>query len=64
MISLGIYIISLLVVIALAAVAAWLVHRNSAEMRRHIETGNQELRKQLTTSEGRAQMLADENVPS
>ncbi len=62
MISLGIYIISLLVVIALAAVAAWLVHRNSAEMRRHIETGNQELRKQLTTSEGRAQMLADENV--
>lgn len=62
MISLGIYIISLLVVIALATVAAWLVHRNSAEMRRHIETGNQELRKQLTTSEGRAQMLADENV--
>lgn len=62
MISLGIYIISLLVVIALAAVAAWLVHRNSAEMRRHIEAGNQELRKQLTTSEGRAQMLADENV--
>lgn len=62
MISLGIYIISLLVVIALAAVAAWLLHRNSAEMRRHIEAGNQELRKQLTTSEGRAQMLIDENV--
>ena len=62
MISLGIYIISLLVVIALATVAAWLVHRNSIEMRRHIEAGNQDLRKQLTTSEGRAQMLADENV--
>ncbi len=62
MISLSIYIISLLVVIALSAVAAWLVHRNSIEMRRHIEAGNQELRKQLTTSEGRAQMLADENV--
>lgn len=62
MISLGIYIISLLVVIALAAVAAWLLHRNSAEMRRHIEAGNQELRKQLTTSEGRAQILIDENV--
>lgn len=62
MISLGIYIISLLVVIALAAVTAWLLHRNSAEMRRHIEAGNQELRKQLTTSEGRAQMLIDENV--
>ena len=62
MISLGIYIISLLVVIALAAVAAWLMRRNADEMRRHIEAGNQELRKQLTTSEGRAQMLADENV--
>jgi DNA recombination protein RmuC len=50
------------VVIALAAVAAWLMRRNADEMRRHIEAGNQELRKQLTTSEGRAQMLADENV--
>ena len=49
-------------VIALAAVAAWLMRRNADEMRRHIEAGNQELRKQLTTSEGRAQMLADENV--
>ena len=62
MISVGIYIISLLVVIALAAVAAWLMHRNADEMRRHIEAGSKELRKQLTTSEGRAQMLADENV--
>ncbi len=62
MISLGIYIISLLVVIALAAVAAWLMRRNADEMRHHIEAGNQELRKQLTTSEGRAQMLANENV--
>ena len=62
MISVGIYIISLLVVIALAAVATWLMHRNADEMRRHIEAGSQELRKQLTTSEGRAQMLADENV--
>ena len=49
-------------VIALAAVAAWLMRRNADEMRRHIEAGTQELRKQLTTSEGRAQMLADENV--
>lgn len=62
MISVGLYIVTLLVVIALAAVAAWIMHRNSAEMRRHIEAGNQELRKQLTTSEGRAQMIADENV--
>lgn len=62
MISLGIYIISLLVVIALAAVAAWLMRRNADEMRRNIETSNQELRKQLTTSEGKTQMLADENV--
>ncbi|MBR5640097.1 MAG: DNA recombination protein RmuC [Muribaculaceae bacterium] len=62
MISVGIYIVSLLVVIVLAAVAAWLMSRNANEMRHHIESGNQELRKQLTTSEGRAQMLADENV--
>ena len=62
MISLGLYIISLLVVIALAAVATWLMRHSDAEMRRHIEDSCQELRKQLTTSEGRAQMLADENV--
>lgn len=62
MINIGIYIVSLLMVIALAAVAAWLIRRNADEMRRHIEAGNQELRKQLTTSEGRAQKLADENV--
>ena len=62
MIGVGLYIISLLVVIALAAVAAWLTRRSADEMRHHIEAGNQELRKQLTTSEGRAQMLADENV--
>ena len=46
----------------MAAVAAWLTRRSADEMRHHIEAGNQELRKQLTTSEGRAQMLADENV--
>ncbi len=62
MISLGLYIISLLVVIALAAVATWFKRHSDAEMRRHIEDSCQELRKQLTTSEGRAQMLADENV--
>lgn len=62
MISLGLYIISLLVVIALAAVATWLMRHSDAEMRRHIEDSCQELRKQLTTSEDRAQMLADENV--
>ena len=62
MVSLGIYIFSLLVVIALAAVSVWLIRRNANEMMRHIETGSQELRKQLTTSEGRAQTLADENV--
>jgi len=62
MISVSIYIISIVVVIVLAAVAAWLMRRNADEMRRHIEIGNKELQKQLTTAEGRAQMLADENV--
>ncbi len=62
MISVSLYIISLIVVIVLAAVAAWLMRRSADEMRRHIEASSQELRSQLTTSEGKAQMLSEENV--
>ncbi|MBR5030261.1 MAG: hypothetical protein IKX63_04060, partial [Muribaculaceae bacterium] len=62
MINVSVYIITVLVVLVLAAVVAWLLHRNANEMKRRIEAGNQELQKKLTTAEGRAQMLADENV--
>ena len=62
MINVSVYIITILVVLVLAAVVAWLLHRNANEMKRRIEAGNQELQKKLTTAEGRAQMLADENV--
>ena len=62
MISVGIYIASLLVVIAVAAVAGWVMRRSATEMRHHIESSCQELRKQLATSQGRAEMLAKENV--
>lgn len=62
MIDISIYIISIIVVVALAAIVAWLIRRNANEMRRHIEAGNQELQKQLSSAEGKTQMLADENV--
>lgn len=62
MISVGIYIASLLVVIAVAAVAGWVMRRSATDMRHHIESSCQELRKQLATSQGRAEMLAKENV--
>lgn len=62
MITVSIYIISILVIILLAGVAAWMMRRNADQMRRHIEAGSQELRQKLTTSEGKMQMLTDENV--
>lgn len=62
MIDISIYIITIIVIVALAAVVAWLLQRNANEMRRRIEMDSIELEKKLSTAEGKAQMLADENV--
>lgn len=62
MIDISIYIISIIVIVVLAAVVAWLLQHNANEMRRRIESGSKELEKKLSNAEGKAQMLANENV--
>ena len=62
MIDTTIFIISLLIVMALGAVVVWLVRKNVDNLNKQLKEGNQELRDKLQAADGKAQMLADENV--
>lgn len=62
MINTTIFIISILIVMALGAVVAWLVRKNVDNLNKQLKEGNQELRDKLQAADGKAQMLADENV--
>jgi len=62
MIQISIYIVSLVIVVILAAIVAWLLNRNATTVRHQLEAGNQELRKQLDEASGKTQILLDENT--
>ena len=62
MINTSIFVITIVTVLLLALIIAWLMQRNHKSARRMLEAGNNQLREQLHTAEGKAQMLIDENV--
>ena len=62
MINISIFVITIVTVLLLALIIAWLMQRNHKSARQLLEAGNNELREQLHTAQGKAQMLIDENV--
>lgn len=62
MINTTIYIITIVIVLGLATVIAWLMQRSHKATHRLLEQGNSQLKEQLNAAEGKAQMLVDENV--
>lgn len=62
MINISIYIISLVVVLLLAAVVAWLIRHNATTTKRLLESDNQRLQTAINTEQGKNQLLLDENV--
>ena len=64
MITTTIYIISIIVVLALGAIVAWLMRKNAVDVSRQLQATNQDLRSQLETANGKTQLLTTENANS
>ena len=61
MITTTIYIVSIIVVLALGAIVAWLLRKGAVDVSRQLQSTNKDLRDQLETANGKAQLLFDEN---
>ena len=62
MITTTIYIISIIVVLALGAIVAWLMRKHAVDVSRQLQATNQDLRSQLETANGKTQLLTTENA--
>ena len=62
MISTQIFIMTIAVVIAAAALVAWLLRKNALDAKKQLLNSNQELKQQLQDADDKAQMLTGENA--
>ena len=62
MISTQIFIITIAVVVATAALVAWLLRKNALDAKKQLLNNNQELKQKLQDADGKAQMLTGENA--
>ena len=62
MVTTTIYIVSILVVLVLGAIVAWLMRKNAITLNKQLHQGNQDLKKQLQEAGGKVEKLSSENV--
>ncbi|MBR0024823.1 MAG: DNA recombination protein RmuC [Muribaculaceae bacterium] len=62
MITTPVFIITIAIVVLLAAIATWLVRKSATAMQRQLQANNQDLRQQLQSATGKAEMLMAENT--
>lgn len=62
MVTTTIYIVSILVVLVLGAIVAWLMRKNAIALNKQLHQGNQDLKKQLQEAGGKVEKLSSENV--